>query len=164
MTALKPPQGWLKIFFKIPVLLARLGFAGWEALFGLEWMLLITTGRKSGKKRYTMVDVLLYERETDTYLIEVGFGKSSDWYQNIQAQPVFEAQVRQRRFRAQAEELPTSQTGEVMVNFVRRRPAYAKSVLKMIGITFTTEAELRNLATQWVLLAIHPQKPPLISR
>jgi deazaflavin-dependent oxidoreductase (nitroreductase family) len=155
---LKPPRGLLKIFFKIPVFVARLGFAGWERWIGLEWMLLATTGRKSGKKRYTMVDVLLYDPEKDTYIIEVGFGKSSDWYRNIQAQPLFEARVGRRKFRAAAEELPPDRTGDMMVNFVRRRPAYAKSVLRAVGITYTTEEELRRMAPQWILLAVHPQK------
>jgi len=156
-TEIKPPRGWLRILFKIPVYVARMGFSGWETLFGLEWMLLITTGRKSGKKRYAMVDVLLFDCETDTYVIEVGFGKSSDWYRNIQAAPSFEGQVRRRRFRAVAEELSPDKTGDVMINFVRRRPAYAKSVMKMVGVVFTTEEELRRIAPKWTLLAIHPQ-------
>jgi deazaflavin-dependent oxidoreductase (nitroreductase family) len=152
-----PPRGLLKFFFKIPVFAARMGFAGWEHWIGLEWMLLITTGRKSGKKRYTMVDVLLHDPERDTYIIEVGFGKSSDWYRNIRAHPLFEAQVGRRKFRAAAEELPPDRSGDAMVNFVRRRPAYAKAVMKAVGITFTTEEELRRLAPQWIVLAIHPR-------
>jgi deazaflavin-dependent oxidoreductase (nitroreductase family) len=155
---LKPPRGLLKIFFRIPVLVARLGLAGWERIFGIEWMLLITIGRKSGKKRFTMVDVLFYESDKDMYIVEVGFGKSSDWYQNIKTNPHFEAQIGRRRFGATAEELPPDKTGDRMVDFVRRRPLYAKSVLKAVGITYTTEDELRKLAPQWTLLAIHPQK------
>ena len=148
----------MKFFFKVPVYVARMGFAGWERLIGVEWMLLTTVGRKSGKKRYSMVDVLVHDKETDTYYIEVGFGKNSDWYRNIQASPVFEAQVGRRRFRATAEEMPLEQTGDVMVDFVRRRPAYARSVMKMVGVTFTTEEELRRMAAKWLLLAVHPQK------
>ncbi len=97
-TDLKPPRGWLKIFFKVPVFVARMGFAGWERLIGVQWMLLTTLGRMSGKKRYTMVDVLLHDPESDTYFIEVGFGKRSDWYRNIKASPVFMAQVGRRKF------------------------------------------------------------------
>jgi deazaflavin-dependent oxidoreductase (nitroreductase family) len=155
---LKPPRGWLKFFFKVPVYVARMGFAGWERLIGVEWMLLTTVGRKSGKKRYAMVDVLVNDRETDTYFIEVGFGKRSDWYRNIQASPVFEAQVGRRKFLAIAEELPTERASDVMVDFVRRRPKYAKSVMKLVDISFTTEEELRQMATQWLLLAVHPQE------
>jgi deazaflavin-dependent oxidoreductase (nitroreductase family) len=155
---LKPPRGWLKFFFKVPVYVARIGFAGWERLIGVEWMLLTTVGRKSGKKRYAMVDVLVNDRETDTYFIEVGFGKRSDWYRNIQASPVFEAQVGRRKFLAIAEELPTERASDVMVDFVRRRPKYAKSVMKLVDISFTTEEELRQMATQWLLLAVHPQE------
>jgi deazaflavin-dependent oxidoreductase (nitroreductase family) len=156
-TELKPPRGWRKIFFKMPVFMARLGFAGWETLFGIEWMMLTTIGRKSGKKRYTMVDVLLYERETDTYIIEVGFGKESDWYRNIQANPIFEAQVRRRKFSAVAETLPPEKTGDAMANFFRRRPRYANMVIKLVGFTNPTEDELRKLAPSWILLAVHPQ-------
>jgi deazaflavin-dependent oxidoreductase (nitroreductase family) len=153
-----PPSGWLKFFFKIPVVIARMGFAGWERLIGVEWMLLTTVGRKSGKKRYSMVDVLLHDKESDTYFIEVGFGKRSDWYRNIQAHPNFKAQVGRRKFPATAEALPREKTADVMVEFVRKRPAYAKSVMKMVDITFTNEEELRRMAPQWTLLAVHPQK------
>jgi deazaflavin-dependent oxidoreductase (nitroreductase family) len=160
-TPIKRPRGWLKIFFKVPVFVARMGLAGWERLLGLEWMLLITVGRKSGKKRYTMVDVLLYDRETDTYFIEVGFGKNSDWYKNIQVNPGFEAQVGGRRFSAMVEELPPDKAGDVMVDFVRRRPTYSKSIMKVIGIPLTTEEELRKMVINYcTLLAIHPQGRP----
>jgi deazaflavin-dependent oxidoreductase (nitroreductase family) len=156
-TTINPPRGWLKFFFKIPVVIARIGFAGWERLIGVEWMLLTTVGRKSGKKRFSMVDVLLHDEKTDTYFIEVGFGKRSDWYRNIQAQPNFEAQAGRRKFLATAEALPREKTADVMIEFVRKRPTYAKLVMKLVNITFTTEEELRRMAAQWMLLAVHPQ-------
>jgi len=155
-TKIEPPSGWMKVFFKIPVFIARLGFAGWERLIGVEWMLLTTVGRKTGKKRYSMVDVLVHEKESDTYFIEVGFGSHSDWYRNIQVNPIFDAQVGRRKFHATAELLPSERTADVMVDFVRRRPRYARSVMKMVNITFTSEEELRRMASQWILLAIHP--------
>lgn len=152
-----PPRGWLKLFFKIPVLVARCGLAGWERLIGVEWMLLATIGRKSGKKRYTMVDVLQYEKESDTYFIEAGFGKRSDWYRNIQANPIFEAQVGRRKFLATSEELSAECAVDVMLNFIQRRPMYAESVLKMVNIKFTSEEAFRRMASQWVLLAVRPR-------
>jgi len=66
--------------------------------------------------------------------------------------------VKRRRFKAKAEKLSPDKTGDIMINFIRRRPAYAKSVMKMAGIAFTTEEELRKMAPQWLLLAIHPQR------
>jgi len=153
---INPPRGWLKLFFKIPVVVARCGLSGWERLIGVEWMLLTTIGRKSGKKRHAMVDVLLYEKESDTYFIEAGFGKRSDWYRNIQAHPVFEAQVGRRKFLATAEMLPSERSADVMLNFIQRRPKYAESVLKMVNIKFTSEEEFRRMAAQWVLLSVRP--------
>lgn len=155
------PRGWLKFFFKIPVLLARLGLAGWESMLGLEWMLLTTRGRKSGKKRYAMVDVLFYERETDTYFIEAGFGETSDWYRNLQTTPVFEAQVKRCKFQARAETILDDQKVDIIINFVRQRPLYAKAVMKSIGVSFASEEELRQMALDWSLLAIHPLKNDL---
>lgn len=119
---------------------------GWEAVLGLEWMLLTTRGRQSGQARYTMVDVLMYDPPSDTYIIEVGFGARSDWYQNIQACPVFQAQVGQRTFVAVAETLPPAQRAEAIIQFIRRRPRYARWVLRWVGVTLTTEDDVRHLA------------------
>ena len=59
MTALeKRPNTFQKFFFKIPVWIHKMGFGGWERLVGAQWMLITTTGRKTGKPRDAMVDVM----------------------------------------------------------------------------------------------------------
>lgn len=45
----------------------------------------------------------------------------------------------------------------VTVDFYRRRPAYTRSVAAMVGLKFKDEAELRQMARQWMLVAIKPQ-------
>jgi hypothetical protein len=66
-------------------------------------------------------------------------------------------QAGRRKFLATAEALPREKTADVMIEFVRKRPTYAKLVMKLVNITFTTEEELRRMAAQWMLLAVHPQ-------
>lgn len=155
----KRPSGLLKFFFKVPIFMHKLGFGGWERLLGAQWMLLTTTGRKTGKRRDTLVDVMDYDQATDTYFIEAAYGSRADWFRNIQANPIFQAQVGRRKFFARAKPLREADTGETLVKFFRRKPAYTRTVLAMVGMTFKDEDELRALGSQLTLLAVKPQSP-----
>ena len=152
------PNAFLKFFYKAPLIMHKIGLGGWEKLIGAEWMLITTTGRKSGKRRETMVDVMDYDKTTDTYYIEAAYGIHADWYKNIQVNPVFEAQVGRRKFKARAEELAENDTGEMLVQFFRRKPAYTRSVMAMVGMKFKDEDELREVGKNLTLLAVQPEK------
>jgi deazaflavin-dependent oxidoreductase (nitroreductase family) len=154
----KRPGGFLKFFFKTPVFLYKIGLGGFERLIGAEWMLLTTVGRKSGIPRQTMVDILDYDKEADTYYIEAAYGARADWYKNIQASPLFEAQVGRRKFKARAGELTADGAADKLVDFYRRKPAYTRSVMAMVGMKFEGEDELRAIAKNLTLLAVKPQK------
>lgn len=154
----KPPSGLLKFFFKVPLYVHKMGFGGWEKLIGAEWMLIATTGRKTGKRREAMVDVMDYDKSSDTYYIEAAYGARADWYRNIQSNPVFEAQVGRRKFHARATSLSSADTGEMLVQFYRRKPAYTRSVMAMVGMKFKDEDELRTLGSNLTLLAVQPEK------
>lgn len=154
----KPPSGLLKFFFKVPLYLHKMGLGGWEKLIGAEWMLIATTGRKTGKRREAMVDVMDYDKATDTYYIEAAYGARADWYRNIQSHPVFEAQVGRRKFHARAMPLSNADTGEMLVQFFHRKPAYTRSVIAMVGMKFKDEDELRALGSNLTLLAVQPEK------
>ncbi len=122
-------------------------------------MLIATTGRKTGKRRETLVDVMDYNPTTDTYYIEAAYGSHADWFKNIQANPLFNAQVGRRKFIAQAEILNEGDTGEILVQFFRRKPAYTRSVMAMVGMKFKDEDELRVLGKNLTLLVVKPQSP-----
>ena len=153
----KRPNTFQKFFFKVPVWVHKMGFGGWERLVGAQWMLIAATGRKSGKRRETMVDVMHYDAATDTYYIEAAYGSRADWYRNIQANPHFEAQVGRRKFHASASPLTTGNAGEMIVQFFRRKPAYTRSVMALVGIKFEGENELRALGSKLTLIAVQPE-------
>jgi deazaflavin-dependent oxidoreductase (nitroreductase family) len=158
MTALeKRPGPFLKFFLRFPIHLHKMGFGGWERLMGAQWMLITTVGRKSGKSRDAMVDVMDYDAATDTYYIEAAYGSRADWYRNIQSTPRFEAQVGRRKFLATATPLANEDAGEMMVRFYRAKPAYTRSVMAMVGMKFDGEEELRALGSKLTLLAVHPE-------
>ena len=154
----KPPSGLLKFFFKVPLYVHKMGFGGWEKLIGAEWMLIATTGRKTGKRREAMVDVMDYDQSTDTYYIEAAYGARADWYRNIQRNPVSAAQVGRRKLHARAMPRSSPDTGEMLVQFYRRKPAYTRSVMAMVGMKFKDEDELRTLGSNLTLLAVQPEK------
>jgi deazaflavin-dependent oxidoreductase (nitroreductase family) len=152
----KRPNTLLKFFFKAPLFMHKLGLGGWERIIGAQWMLIRTTGRKTGKRRETLVDVMDYNQATDTYYIEAAYGSRADWYKNIKANPTFEAQVGRRKFQANAVELTEKDTGEMLVQFFRRNPAYTRSVMAMVGMKFKDENELREIGKNLTLLAVKP--------
>ena len=154
----KRPSALLKFFFKTPLLMHKLGFGGWERLIGAQWMLITTIGRKTGKRRETMVDVMDYNEANDTYYIEAAYGTRADWYKNIQSNPIFEAQVGRRKFKARAGALTTEGAAELLVRFYRQKPAYTRSVMAMAGMKFKDENELRELGKNLTLLAVKPEK------
>jgi len=160
----KRPNVLLKFFFKAPLFMHKLGLGGWERLIGAQWMLIATIGRKTGKRHETLVDVMDYDRSTDTYYIEAAYGSRADWFKNIKSNPIFEAQVGRRKFKASAEELTEKDTGELLVQFFRSKPVYTRSVMAMVGMKFKDENELREIGKNLTLLAIKPQSPDQSSK
>lgn len=60
---------------------ARLG-----ALLSSRLLMLEHVGRKSGERRYVVLEV--FDHPTpDTYLVASGFGTSAQWYRNVRANP-----------------------------------------------------------------------------
>jgi deazaflavin-dependent oxidoreductase (nitroreductase family) len=69
-------------FVRAPIWLfrARLGF-----LFGRRLLMLEHTGRKSGARRYVVLEVV--SRIPDGYVVASGFGARAQWFRNVRANP-----------------------------------------------------------------------------
>lgn len=76
-----PTSAWRRAMFKWPVQLWRLGFG---PVLGQLFILITHTGRKSGLPRHTLVE--LHRVNGKTYAPS-GFGRRSQWYRNIEADP-----------------------------------------------------------------------------
>jgi deazaflavin-dependent oxidoreductase (nitroreductase family) len=116
---LKPPRGLSRLFFRFPTWLYRLKL-GW--LFGERMLLLNHTGRKTGLPRQAVLEVVQHDKETDAYVVNVGFGEQTDWYQNLMANPEASIVVGRRRIDIYAEVVPPEAGGEIMVDFAQRHP------------------------------------------
>ncbi|MBP1822331.1 nitroreductase family deazaflavin-dependent oxidoreductase [Mycobacterium sp. OAE908] len=70
---------------------AHLGF-----LFGRRMLLLEHVGRKSGARRYAVLEVVDHPA-ADEYVIVSGFGETAQWYRNVIANPRVRVSVGLRR-------------------------------------------------------------------
>ncbi len=99
------PKGLLKLLFKTPILLYRLGLG---VLVGRLFMVLTTVGRKSGQPRRTAIEFHEFEGKPT---VMSGWGERTDWYRNLQANPLATVQtwrgaqsVRARRIDSEEEQ------------------------------------------------------------
>ena len=94
MVAIKK-KGVLWYLFRGPLYLYRWR-VGW--LFGKRLMLLTHTGRHSGRRRQTVLEVVEYRNQGPEVAVVNGFGRDSDWVRNIEAGPGEAVTVAGRHF------------------------------------------------------------------
>lgn len=112
------PGPVFKWLFKAPILQYKLGM-GW--MIGKYILLLTTTGRKSGKLRYTPLEYI-YDKENDRYRIAAGWGGHTDWYRNVLKNPSVNVQVGRRTFNAVAELATDEEVARYMMDVSQRHP------------------------------------------
>ena len=125
LSRLTPKDGVGPVFkwiFKIPVLYYKLGL-GW--MLDKRFLLLTTTGRKSGKPHSTPLE-FVYNLQEDSYRISPGWGGNTDWYKNLRHDPHVTVQVGRRKFAAIAKPAPGEESAKFMQNLSRRHPGMDK--------------------------------------
>jgi deazaflavin-dependent oxidoreductase (nitroreductase family) len=125
LSRLTPKDGVGPVFkwiFKIPILYYKLGL-GW--MLEKRFLLLTTTGRKSGKPRHTPLE-FVHNPQDDSYRVLPGWGGNTDWYKNLRHNPHVNVQVGRRKFAAVAETAPDEEAAEFMMNASHRHPSMDK--------------------------------------
>ena len=81
------PKGVLRYLLRAPVCLYH-----WKLgrLLEHRFLLLIHTGRYTGHRHETVLEVVQYRKVLREAVVMSGFGRNSDWLLNIQAKPDFE--------------------------------------------------------------------------
>lgn len=125
----RPSTGLKRWLFRAPIWLYRIGLGG---LMTKRMVLLNHVGRKSGKLRQAVVEVVKYDKAIDTVYIASGWGAKSDWYRNLLANPEITIQVGWRRMAVTAVPLTPEQSGEAMVDYAHRYPTAAKVLSKRL--------------------------------
>ena len=150
-----PPRGLARLGWRAPIWFYRLGLGG---LLGERFVLINHTGRKSGKPRQAVVEVVYRAPETGAYVVASGFGEKADWYQNLKAHPEVTIQVGRKRMTARAERLSLPQATEVMLDYNRRHPAALRTLSGILGYrTDGSEADVHFFASVIPIVALTPQ-------
>jgi deazaflavin-dependent oxidoreductase (nitroreductase family) len=149
------PGRALRFGLRLPIWLYRLRL-GW--LLGHRFLMLTHTGRKSGKPHHAVIEVVRYDKDTDTYYVVSGWGKRSDWYQNLIHFPNVTIQVGTRKFHAMAEFIPLEQSAEILETYARE---HALAFRELSGLFLGKRMEpngnsARRLAAKMPMVAFRP--------
>jgi deazaflavin-dependent oxidoreductase (nitroreductase family) len=141
----KHPTGILRFFLRLPVVLYHVHL-GW--LLGQRFLLLTHTGRKSGKQRRVVVEVVTHNEVTGAYYIASGWRGKSDWFRNILVNPRVSFTVRRHTRQADASVVNPGEAGELFLAYARRYPvAFRELCMFMVGERLqANEADCARLA------------------
>ncbi len=133
-----PPRGLKAIPWRLPIFLYRSGL-GW--FLGKGFLLLRHIGRKTGKTRYAVLEIIHSDPDAGSYYVVSGFGTMSDWYQNIRGNSKAEIQIGKDRFSAQAQQLAPSQGADILQLYSKNKPGNLETLNKILGyeIEFSPE-------------------------
>lgn len=151
-----PPRGLLRLILRMPIWLYRLNL-GW--LLGQRFLLLIHTGRKSGKIYQTVVEVVHHDLDTGIYTIASGWGETADWYRNIVKNPDVVIQVGRRKLKARAVPLSLDEAQEKLLGYAHKYPAAFRELshLMMGEHLDATRDDILKMAEKIPLIDLHPQ-------
>jgi deazaflavin-dependent oxidoreductase (nitroreductase family) len=113
-------------------------------------MLLTTVGRKTGQRRTNGVSFM---RDGDRLIVFSGWGVSSQWYQNVRANPEVEVQVGARKQRATARLVAGPEERKTLMLRMREQsvrsgpPRPVRPILKALRL-FDYEAEIQLAVAQ----------------
>ncbi len=139
-----PPAPLLRWLFKAPLVMYRANL-GW--LFGHRLARLTHRGRRSGRIRRTVVEVVRYDPRTREIVVAAGWGGQTDWYSNLAASPALEVRTGTIAYRPEHRLLATDELVWEVDGYVRRHPWVARWVFpRLLGLpTNAREARRREV-------------------
>lgn len=138
------PKGLLRLGFRIPVYIYRLGFG---RLFGKRLVMINHLGRKTGVLHQTVVEVVEYDPQTGEVIVVAGYGPQTQWYQNLRAHPETTIQISSHKMPVVAEFVTVEDGEEVMSRYVRRHRKLTEELFSMVGYSWDgTEQAARQIA------------------
>lgn len=152
-------KGWLRYLFRAPVYLYH-----WHLgrLLGRRFLLLTHTGRRSGVKRETVLEIMEYREDAPEAVVMSGFGRESDWLRNIEAIPNEQVVIGAKRFNATHRFLGEEEAIVVVRNYESRNwyvaPIVHWVLRRLLGWNYRgSESDRRRLVRQLPLLAFRPR-------
>lgn len=153
------PVGRLgKLAFTAPVWLYR-AHLGW--LLGRRFLMVTHVGRKSGRDRQTVIEVVAYHdagHGGPEWFVFAGYGRTSDWYRNLVANPPLRIDVGRRRFPAERRFPDEDERCVLLTAYAADHPKAAKLLgERLFGAAFELgSASIPGLAAALPAVAFRP--------
>lgn len=145
-----PPRGLSRLLARLPILLYRANL-GW--LLGKRFLLLHHLGRKTGKLRRVVLEVLRFDQ--GVFIISSGWGEKADWYRNLLVSPHTEIQVGSETHEVTAQFLTYRESDRELELYARRHPIASRVLLNLFRTD--PEQEWADLAHQFRLVRLIPR-------
>jgi deazaflavin-dependent oxidoreductase (nitroreductase family) len=105
-----------------------------------------------------MLEVVHYDKETNTHYVASGFGEKSQWYQNIIKTPDVTIQVGNQKFPATAKRLPLDEAEKIFEIYQQKHPNAIKNLSKLVGYEIgDSEEKMRAFKRVIPIIALYPQ-------
>ncbi len=143
-----PESKFMRAVYRLPVLFYRLGFG---PLVGKLFMILTTTGRKSGLPRQTAIEYHQFNRRIYVYS---AWGERSDWYKNTLADPKVTIQTGNNVQSASAHRLITDEEYAAAYQ-AAAADSFIRAASVLVGFRLSEEEFLRN-KSRFTLIAFDP--------
>lgn len=115
---------------------ARLG-----AIFGGRLLMLEHRGRRSGARRYVVLEVVDHP-DPGTYVVVSGFGKRAQWYRNVEADPRVRVYLRSRPpVAAEARPLGPAEAASALRRYAAAHPRAWSSLRPVLEETLGARIE-----------------------
>ncbi|WP_310961806.1 nitroreductase family deazaflavin-dependent oxidoreductase [Nocardioides terrisoli] len=142
-----------RCFVRAPILLyrARLGF-----LLGGRLLMLEHRGRKTGRRRYVVLEVV--DRSGDEYTVAAGFGERAQWLHNLDAHPQARISIgRQVRLPVVARRLTDAEVQESLRRYALAHPRAWRSLAPVFEQTLG--APISTTGTTLPMVRLVPAEP-----
>jgi deazaflavin-dependent oxidoreductase (nitroreductase family) len=130
---------------------------GWGKLLGHTFLLISHQGRKSGKRRETVVMALSYDPETRQAVVFSAWGRDTEWMRNLRAHPALEIQIGRERYVPEQQFLSEDEAVAAGIGFRRRHPLRLRLFATILGWgDLGSEAEMREFVQRRPFVAFRP--------
>jgi len=133
---------------------ARLGF-----VFGSRLLMLEHTGRKSGIRRYAVLETVDHP-DPGTYVVAAGFGDRAQWLRNVRASPRVRVYAGSRRpVPATARPLTSGETAAALTAYARRHPRAWAALKPVFEATLGARIDSGGTSLPMIALDLADSRP-----
>ena len=126
-----------RVLFRLPLTVERV--AGWHLqrwltrLAGIDWIVLETIGRRSGRPHTVVVDIVGSDAARRVFYVQPADGRRAAWVHNVVAQPNIWVRIDGHRAPARVRDATGAEGATVVLRFLRAHPWYGRVIVWFVG-------------------------------